>query len=69
MVSDPKSNLSEDDPLQLFVKKALNFLATYKAYFISSFIAILLLIIGIFLYLQNQQKLLVTSKKKSDAGK
>ena len=63
MVSGPKSNLSEDDPLQLFVKKTLNFLANYKAYFISSFIAILLLIIGIFLYLQNQQKLLVTSKK------
>ncbi len=62
MASDPKTDLNENDPLQLFVKKSLEFLTTYKKYFISSFAVILILIVGIVLYIQNQQKLLITAK-------
>ncbi|MFL2932161.1 MAG: tetratricopeptide repeat protein [bacterium] len=63
MTSDPKSNLNENDPLQLFVKKTLLFLSTYKIYLICSSVTIVVLAIGSFLYFQNQEKLLAATKK------
>ncbi len=62
MTSDPKANLSENDPLQLFVKKSLNFLRTYKNYLIFLFIALFVLFVGSFLYLQSQEKELRIAK-------
>ena len=63
MTSDPKTSLNENDPLQLFVKKCLNFLSTYKKYLIFSFITLFVLVAGSILYIQNQEKELQIAKK------